>query len=199
MNKMTIKCSTLIILICGLLFSCQTKEIKKGNLESIIVQVVKAFKEKDALTLNTLIPKEKGLIVLIKPGTMIRYCKTDQIEFEKPEPEYLPNYHFVTDYIIKFENLPTYDCDAMKWSKQGLYCDSVSIDRLLSGTAINLNKFGGDNIPESELKSFVDLEKNSRRIVLSDNEKGELVFYLTLINNKWYLTILDTISSDCGA
>lgn len=199
MNKMAIKHSTLVLFIYALLLSCHTKENKNGNLESIIVQVVKAFKEKDAPTLNSLIIKDKGLIVLFKPGTMVTYGKTDRIDFEKPVPEYLPKYHFVTDYKIKFENLPTYDCEAMKWSKQGLYCDSVSIDSLLSGTAVSLNKFGGDSISESEIKSFVDLEKNSRRIVLSDNDKGELVFYLTLINNKWYLTILDTVSSDCGA
>ena len=158
---------------------------------------MKAFKEKDASTINSLIPKDKGLIVLFKPGTMNKYGKTDQIDFEKPLPEYLPNYHFVTDYKIKFESLPVYDCEALKWSKYGLYCYSVNIDSLLSGIAVNLNKFGGDSIPESELKNFVDLEKNSRRIVLS--EKGELVFYLTLINDKWYLTILDTVTSDCGA
>ena len=199
MNKTTLKHSTLVLFFCGLLFSCQTKENKNGNLGSTIVQVVKAFKEKDAPTLNSLIPKDKGLIVLYKPGTMVKYGKTDRIDFEKSVPEYLPNFHFVTDYKIKFENLPTYDCETMKWSKQGLYCDSVNIDSLLSGTAVNLNKFGGDSISEFEIKTFVDLEKNSRRIVLSDNDKGDLVFYLTLINNKWYLTILDTVSSDCGA
>jgi len=199
MNKTTLKHSTLVLIICGLLFSCQTKENKNGNLGSTIVQVVKAFKEKDAPTLNSLIPKDKGLIVLYKPGTMVKYGKTDRIDFEKRIPEYLPNYHFVSDFKIKFENLPTYDCETMKWSKQGLYCDSINIDSLLSGTAVNLNKFVGDNIPESEIKSLMDLEKNSRRIVLSDNEKGELVFYLTLINYKWYLTILDSVSSDCGA
>jgi hypothetical protein len=199
MNTTTIKRSTLVLFICGLLFSCQTKEIKKSNLESIIVLVVKAFKEKDASTINSLIPKDKGLIVLFKPGTMNKYGKTDQIDFEKPLPEYLPNYHFVTDYKIKFESLPVYDCEAMKWSKHGLYCDSVNIDSLLSGTAVNLNKFGGDSISATEIMSFVELEKTSRRIVLSDNDKGELVFYLALINNKWYLTILDTVTSDCGA
>jgi len=55
MNKTIIKHSTLVLYICGLLVSCQTKEIKNGNLGSTIVQVVKAFKEKDAPTLNSLI------------------------------------------------------------------------------------------------------------------------------------------------
>jgi hypothetical protein len=199
MYKMTIKNIALFLLICGLLFSCQTKENKNGNLESTIVQVVKAFKEKDAATLNSLIPKEKGLIVLFKRGTMDEYGNTEKIDFEKPVPEYLPNIHFVTDYKTKFESLPTYDCETMKWTKQGLFCDSVSRDSLLSRTALNLNQFRGDSIPASEIKRFVEHEKNSRRIVLSDNDNGELVFYLTLIENKWYLTMLDTVTSDCGA
>ena len=199
MYKMIVKKLALFVVICGLLFSCQTKENKNGQLESTIVQVVKAFKEKDANTLNCMMPKEKGLIVLFKRGTMDEYGKTEKIDFEKPLPEYLPKIHFVTDYKIKFESLPTYDCETMKWSKQGLYCDTVSQDSLLSGTALNLNKFRGDSIPASEIKSFVELEKNSRRIVLSDNDNGELVFYLTLIDNKWYLTMLDTVTSDCGA
>jgi len=196
---MTIKYPALFLAICGILFSCQTKENKNGHLESTIVQVVKAFKEKDAVTINSLMPKENGLIVLFKRGTMDEYGKAEKIDFEKPFPEYLPNIHFVTDYKIKFENLPTYDCETMKWSKQGLYCDSVSQDSLLSRTALNLNQFRGDSIQASEIKRFAELEKNSRRIVLSDSDHGELVFYLTLIDNKWYLTMLDTVTSDCGA
>ena len=199
MNKKTINYSALILVICGIIFSCQTKENKNGHLESTIVQVVKAFKEKDAATLNNLIAKDKGLILLFKRGTMNEYSKTDKIDFEKPLPEYLPNIHFVTDYKIKFESLPTFDCETMKWSKQGLYCDTSKTDSLLSETALNLNQFRGDSIPESEIKRFADLEKNSRRIVLSDNEQGELVFYLTLTDNKWYLSMLDTVTSDCGA
>jgi len=40
---------------------------------------------------------------------------------------------------------------------------------------------------------------NSHRIVLSDKIDGELIFYLTLINKKWCLTIIDRVTSDCSA
>jgi hypothetical protein len=87
----------------------------------------------------------------------------------------------------------------MKWSKVGLYCDTTKLDTLLSSTAKNLKKWREDDIPDLKIKSFEELEKKSKRIVISDKEGGELVFYLTLIDNKWYLTILDRVTSDCSA
>ena len=190
-----------IFLISGLLFSFQSKEIMNDSseLEITIIQVVKAFKEKDEKTLNNLILKEKGLIVLFRRGVFDEYSKTDKIDFNNPVPEYLPYSDFSTDYKLTFDSLPVIDCNTMKWSKNGLFCDTTTIDNLLSTTARNLKKYREDNIPELEIKAFEKLEKSSRRIVLSDNDGGELIFYLTLINDKWKLTILDRVSSDCSA
>ncbi len=190
-----------ILLFSGLLFSFQLKENQNDNneLEKTILQVVTALKEKDTLTLNKLIPKDKGLIVLFRRGVFDEYRKTDKIDFDNPVPEYLPYFDFSIDYKLSFNSLPTFDCDKMKWSKYGLYCDTTTIDNLLSTTARNLNKYREDNISEFEIKTFEKIEKSSRRIVLADNDGGELIFYLTLINGKWYLTILDRVSSDCSA
>ncbi len=90
-------------------------------------------------------------------------------------------------------------CDSENWYKIGLYCDTTQRDDLLSKTALNLNKYRDENIPIKTIQDFKILESKSRRIVLIDNEDGELIFYITLINNKWYLTILDRVSSDCSA
>jgi len=54
-------------------------------------------------------------------------------------------------------------------------------------------------IPIETIEKFKEIEGKSHRIVLVDNEGGELIFYITLINNKWYLTILDRVSSHCSA
>ena len=72
-------------------------------------------------------------------------------------------------------------------------------DNLLSETAINLNKNREENIPTETIEEFKKVESKSRRIVLIDSEGGELIFYITLINKKWYLTIFDRVSSDCSA
>ena len=201
MNKRNLKYLITIISLAVLLYSFHFKGNYNSNreFEQTIIKVVRAFKEKNETALNSLISKEKGLIVLFRPALFDEYSKTDKIDFDIPVPGYLPYSDFVTDYKLIFASLPTYDCNSMKWSKIGLFCDTTIVDNLLSTTAWNLKKYREDNIPEYEIQAFEKLEKNSRRIVLSDSFDGELVFYLTLINDKWYLTILDRLSSDCSA
>ena len=200
MNRTNFIYLIVFVFVSGLLFSFQSKETRNENyaLDKTIIQVVKAFKEKDTTTLNNLILKEKGLVVLFRRGVFNEYSKIDKIDFDNPVPEYLPYVDFIADYKLNFNSLPTFDCNSMKWSKNGLYCDTTTIDNLLSRTARNLKKYREDIISEPEIKGFEKLENSSRRIVLSDSDEGELIFYLTLINKKWYLTILDRVSSDCS-
>jgi hypothetical protein len=196
MNCSTMKHIILISIFCGMLFSCNTN----GNdFEKTIIKVVKAFKEKDALTLNGFINNEEGLIVIFRRGIPDEYLKTDKIDFKKPVPEYLPYSDFSPDYKIKYQSLPIYDCNSMKWSKSGLYCDTINRDFLLSTTARNLEANKGIKVPDEEIQKFVELENRSRRIVLTDKDGGELIFYLTMIDKKWYITILDRVTSDCSA
>jgi hypothetical protein len=199
MNRKTLLLSSFFLIVFGILFSCNTSEKKSPDLKTTIIEVVKAFKNKDAAMLNKYISKDKGLIVLFRRGTFDEYSKTDSIDFTTSLPAYMPYSDFETDFDLKFESIPTFDCDKMKWSKFGLFCDSTKRDNLLSKTASDLKEFRGDSIADEVIKAFVELEKNSRRIVLSDSKGGELVFYLTLINNKWYFTIIDRVTSDCSA
>lgn len=187
------------LLLIGLTFLSCSAQKKSDNLENTIIKVVKAFKEKDASTLNELISKENGLITLYRRGVFDQYEKTKIVDFENPVPEYLPYFDFSTDLKLSFESLPTFDCDNVKWNKIGIFCDTTKIDNLLSNTAKNLNKYRNDNISKKEIESFEKLEKNSHRIILSDGKEGELIFYLTLIDGKWYLTIIDRVTTDCSA
>ena len=198
MKKLKIK--YLFLILIGLSFLTCSDQKKLENLESSIIKVVKAFKEKDELTLNELISKEKGLITLFRRGVFDQFEKTEKIDFENPVPEYLPYFDFSTDFKVTFESLPTFDCDKAKWSKVGIYCDTIrNNNNLLSNTAKNLKKYRNDNISDKEIKTFEKIEMNSHRIVLSAKNGGELIFYLTLINKKWYLTIIDRVTSDCSA
>ncbi len=194
--KNTIKYIVLIPFVCALLYSFKPNE---ERLDDTIITVVKAFKEHDSITLNNLINKDIGLIFLYRTGIVDEFQKKENFDFAKPTPGYMPYFDFLTDYKIKFEPLPVFDCDSMKWSKPGLYCDTIHIDHLLSTIAQSLEDFKGEKIEDSEIEKFKEIENNSRRIVLTDKNEGELVFYLTLIENKWYLTIIDRVTSDCSA
>ena len=174
-------------------------QAQSDNLETGITEIIKAFDTKDSDLISKYIHPGFGLFVLFRRGIMDEYQRTDKIDFENPIPEYLPYFGFKINLSVDYTSLPSYDCDSGKWSKAGLFCDTLKIDTLLSNTAANLVKWRGDKIDQGEIKTIKKLEKTSHRIVIIDNEEGELIFHLTLLNGKWYFTILDRVSSDCSA
>jgi len=188
-----------IILTMLILISFERIQAQSDKLDKSIIEIIKAFDSKDADEINQYIHPDYELIVLFRRGTMDEFEKTDKIDYRNPVPEYLPYFPFKIDLKIKYQTLPAFDCGSEKWSKTGLYCDTTQRDDLLSKTALILNKFRNENIPIETIQDFKIIESKSRRIVLIDNESGELIFYITLIDNKWYLTILDRVSSDCSA
>jgi hypothetical protein len=196
MQKPRIKYYLLFLL--GLSFIACSGQAPPDDHESAIVKLVTAFKEKDKSTLREFIPEENGVILLFRHGIFDQYRKSSKLSFDSPFPDYFPVYDFSKDIKIAFEPLPTYDCDALEWSKIGMFCDTTQTSHLLSKTAKNLNTYMDANIPEKEIESFENLEKNSHRIVLCDSDENEFIFYLTHMDKGWYLTIIDRVTADCS-
>jgi len=98
--------------------------------------------------------------------------------------------------LLKYAALPIFSCDKGTWSKKGLFVDTTKTDHLLSKICKQRNKNVPDSIAENTIQFFYDLENKSRRVVINDNNNVELVFYLSYINNRWFLTIIDNVSSD---
>lgn len=197
MKKQKIKYQ--LSLIMGLSLLACSAQLPPDNLESAIIGLVTAFKEKNQSAVSSFVSKEQGVIVLFRFGIFDQYQKTSTIDFETPVPDYFPYYDFSTDLNLSFESLPTYDCSALEWTKIGMFCDTTKTSHLLSKTAKNLNTYMDGNISEKEIKSFENLEKNSHRIVVCDSTEGKFIFYLTRISKRWYLTIIDRVTSDCSS
>lgn len=190
---------TIFILLVFMVLIPFQIQAQSDNLDSGIIEIIKAFDSNDSKLINKYLHPDYGLFVLFRRGVMDEYQHIEDFDFKNPVPEYLPFFGFKINLSIDYTSLPLYDCDSGKWSKTGLFCDTLMIDTLLSNTAKNLIKWRGDKIAQSEIDTINKLEKSSHRIVLIDNDEGELIFYLTLINEKWYFTILDRVSSDCSA
>jgi hypothetical protein len=110
-----------------------------------------------------------------------------------------PNAPFYDDVkltALKYSKLPTFDCE--KWTKTGTFVDTTRIDHLLAKIAKNLNKEFKGRVPTTKINQFHNLENKSRRIVIADNDWNELIIYLSFINNKWVLTIIDKVTCDCS-
>ncbi|MFD2586027.1 hypothetical protein ACFSQJ_03750 [Croceitalea marina] len=186
-------------LLMGLSLLACSAQLPPSDFESAIVKLVTAFKEKDQATVNGFVSKKQGVIIVFRFGIFDQYQKTAILDFETPVPDYFPYYDFSTDYRVSFEPLPSYDCETFEWTKTGMYCDTTKTSHLLSKTAKNLNTYMDANISEKEIKSFEKLEKNSHRIVVCDRTEGEFIFYLTRLDKRWYLTLIDRVTTDCSS
>ena len=174
---------------------CQTDK----ELENTIFSILKAYSDKDEATLNSFINEETGLYVLFRRGVFDEFEKTMHIDFDNPVPEYFPYFGFEMFGKIHYEALPQFDYESESWNKTGLFVDTTYVDNLLSETAKNLVEYRGDNIEAKLIRQFEEIESKSFRIILVDQNGGEFIFYLTKLNDKWVLTIIDRVSSDTSA
>jgi len=89
---------------------------------------------------------------------------------------------------IKFDCSPNDDA-FYGWNGEGLYL-SNKMDISLSSMMKKL-----DTYTESEYKKALKIEETSYKIVLTP----ELTFYLSKIDNNWYITLVDRITTDCSS
>lgn len=168
-------------------------------LDGAVAGVVNAFGSRDAARLNRFVHPKQGVIVIYRQGVFNVFKAVSRIDFRKPVPEYFPYPKIRGGAPLRYAVLPVYDCGREAWSKTGLFCDPKYRDTLLSTTAINLKKNGLKEVSPETIARFRALEAKSVRVVLVDANGNDLVFYLTRIGGRWYLTILDRVSSDCSA
>lgn len=194
------------LLTAGVHLSCKSPastianaDAKSDSLTKTIRLVIEAFHDKDAATLNQRIHKDYGLAVIFREGVFDQYQITENVNFDRPVPQHWPYPDFTPNYDLRYEALPKFDCGTEKWSKRGLYLDKSTRDNILSKTAMNLNRYVGAEIPQETIDKFKAIERKSHRVVLVDKEGKSLIFYLSLIDNRWYLTILDRVTGDCSA
>jgi hypothetical protein len=169
------------------------------SLREAIAGVVSAYTSRDSVSLNRFVHPKHGVIVIYREGVFDVFATDTKIDFDKPVPEYFAYPVIKSRAPLRYARLPVYNCEHNAWSKTGLFCDLKHRDTLLSDTAINLRQYREEKIPPETIARFRSLEAQSIRVVLVDSDGRDLVFYLTKVGNRWYLTILDRVSSDCSA
>lgn len=82
---------------------------------------------------------------------------------------------------LEYDNDLEYNCDSFKWNKSGLIAST------------NFNIESGDTL---KLDNLNVIKENSYMIVLTDSD---IVFYLTKVKERFYITIIDRVITDCSA
>jgi hypothetical protein len=172
---------------------------KYAALEKTIIKLVDAYNSQNQEEINSLVNKNEGVVTLYRTGVFNEFKRSAIYDFDNPVP---PNYkypHIPAEMKLQFTILPKFDCGSDSWDKYGLYCDTIYKDTMLSGTLENLRTYRGDKIDSKEIMRMKKLEQNSVRIVLAQKDFQHFIFYLTLIEKRWYFTAHDRITGDCSA
>ncbi len=192
---------TTVLLTLFLHFSCIAQTTKEEQFKVTLHQLVIAFSKQESKIVAKYIDQKVGIYQLDRIGVYDHYNHLKTITFsDTTYPNILfkkcKNVKFLT---LKYAQLPTWDCDKGVWSKKGLFVDTTKKDHILSNICKQRKKYIPENIPNKLIRFFYDLENESRRVVLFDNNGIELVIYLSYLDGKWYLTMVDNVSSDCSA
>jgi uncharacterized protein (TIGR02145 family) len=174
----------------SLLFSVRCVEAtradiaKQKSLEETILKVVNAYQNKDTAAINSFIFKDFGIGDLYSVHGSITTYGFDIGE----RISNIPDIGKITNKKIRFESLPDWDCDSEDWSKSpGIY--SVRSDLISTVTMYA-------EITAEQQKELKKIEGDS--YVVSALSGQRIVFYLTYLKGKWYLTAINGMTENCG-
>lgn len=164
------------------------KQTKK-SLDIAVSKVLEAFKTQDQKAINTLINKKVGLYIVFRRGVMDEFTHVNHMDFKSPIPEYLPySYPEKRYYSMRYKKAPTFSCATEKWSDWGLIIDADNKYNVLSSIAMAQKKYNNVDYTSKELGIYKKVEQQSIKVVATADD---FVFYMILIDGKWYLSILD--------
>jgi hypothetical protein len=161
--------------------------------------IVTAFARQDFHALNKYIDNATGVYVITRPGAIDALNHYDSLSNQAFSHYPYKDAKGGKGVAIKIGTAPKYNCGDEMWNKRGFYADTVHYKRI--GELMDfLTKNDMGNYSVAEQNKVKDLENKSRKIVYTElSKKHGIVFYLTLINKKWRLTLVDAVASDCGA
>jgi hypothetical protein len=185
----------------GLQSACQPsgRQSTQDDFEQVAFQVLEAFRNKDTVAIQSLVAADQGVYLLFRAGVFDEYTKMGSLDWENVYLRAVLSYELTDDFTLRYESLPAFDCDSLLWSKQGFYCDTTAVDRLLSTTTRNLVTYREDPIKPKTIEALAATEKSARRLVWASKKGHSLVFYLIKHQQKWYLWMIDTVTTDCSA
>ncbi|WP_123868093.1 hypothetical protein [Chryseobacterium lactis] len=212
----------LLILLTSIIFSgCDSLHGQNKEIKQIVKKVVEIYNQKDSEKFNQLINPETGLVLITTIGANNSWEKFQKVCLNKKclekgtmESAGIPYQSFLEKYKIgnldlnkiEFTEQSFFECEKIK--KEGIFVASENKFHTLSESVSFFIKHFSDIVGEKldpkkkielekEGEKFKKIELKSRRVTVN-SVGGTFVFYITNIQGKWYLTIIDFASTDCS-
>ncbi len=206
----------LVTIVLLFSFSFSSAQIKKEKeFKNTVNNIISAYNKKDFLLFNKFIHKKNGVYLLVKNGVYTYWYNRGTIFFNDtissnklpvPYNTILCEQKLANNFKITYTSYPILNCNT-KNLKTGLFVDTAYKVNVLSNLIkkyINYNDIGLDKKDlKNELKTINKIEEKSRKILILGNASSKwgdiFIFYLTYINNKWFISIIDFATFDCSA
>ncbi len=202
----------LLLFICSFTFSQVDKE---STFKKAVEDITNAYNKKNAIALNKFVSKNDGIYFLVKFGVYDFWNKRKRLQFKAtkdstyltfPYNAMLAEQKLATNYSLTYSAYPIFNCKSIK-NKVGLFVDTNYKTNSFSNLIKKYIKYNDIGLEKDDLKKELykvkTLESTSRKVLVISNKKtkwGEsFIFYLTYINQKWYITVIDFASLDCSA
>jgi hypothetical protein len=181
-----------LLVIIGVFFTnACAKEPLTNNTKSVpITQTIQKIyldlKTKNYDSFNqTFIHKKYGLFVIYRLGISDTSMHVSSLgELSKKIPFHSLNYAKTIPTNIKWKPVE-FNCEEEKWSKNGYFLQKIKDTDILKKYIKN-NDQKDTKILQNRLYRFVDTVNG-------------LVFYMTFIEQHWYIIILDEVTGNCDA
>ena len=195
--------STLLLLsILGLCFTqAQAQSQKEIDFKKACDDVLLSISKKQASGLNTYINPTYGVFVLYRMGVPDEYQNLKKLDGNLPfsfesQTVSAPD---LRKYSLQYGKLPVYDCDLGSWKRKEYITDSTKRFKSISQIAAFHMKYDGVKVSKKNMDAIKYIEQNSRKVIFTGNKSAGIIFYMAYINGKWWLSILDTVTTDCSA
>lgn len=175
----------------------------KASVQVAIFEIIHLLKTKNLDALNReFIHKEFGFFDVYRIGAFDTFEKRKQILLEEDmgfqETIYERLFGIESDFDssgLEWHHA-SFDCGNFVWDRQGFFVS----DSLGYPSLTKIMQYRKEYEPETYSDALFEdssfLEKSSYRVVLT---QFDIIFYLTKIDDKWSITGIDRVSTDCSA
>ncbi len=197
------------IALISLFTSClNTHTVEKNELETVVSDILKLANEKNIKEINAqYIHAKYGIYDVYRTGVVNRFKHLNKI------PEHTQEWSVYTTISNVKANRNTklkkekvqHNCKNNIWNKEGVFAYSDLKHSLLIQNDVTYpllseiinyeTKEENKEFNLKEIKKIQYIEANSVCVV---DTQSDFIFYLTKIDQKWYVTLIDRLTTDCS-
>ncbi len=205
LQRLTMKNIRLLILAASLSIalsstaSCEPN-VQKNEIESVIVDILRLASQDDIKAINAkYVNKEFGIFDIYRIGAQDDFEILDALPLKGKDWPHMPYgdiFNVENNRKKMREEYVEFDCGDFVFLKSGTFYSKELRYPLISPIVRFHTKYDAQTYDDALLKKIEFLESNSIRVV---DTSSDFIFYITKIDDRWYITIIDRVTTDCSA